>query len=1114
LRTITSRSTGGTIFSASIFASDFDDPPVSARDLRAGARASLRPVRAALFVLTAASASAQGTLEEDLRREDSASLARAARESGDPSRGALLFHRPDLSCASCHGAPPGEPVLGPDLARSAALDDPALVEALLSPSRTIRKGFEAVTIVTRIGLVVTGLVAEENAEAVALRDATAVGRTARIAVAEIVSRSPGKDSLMPVGLVNRLGSRQEFIDLLSYLREIGAKGPARALELAPDPSLLSPPLPEYEKDVDHAGMIASLDAASLSRGGVIYERLCASCHGTKDSPGSLPGALKFASGRFKGGSDPYSMYRTLTYGLGQMAAQTWMVPRQKYDVVHFIRESYLLELNPSAYFRVDASYFEKLPRGTSRGPEPLAIEPWVNADYGPSLMGTFEAGADGQNIAQKGIAVRLDPGPGGVSRGRFWALYEHDTLRVAAFWSGEKFIDWHSIHFDGRHGVHPRLAGRIHIQNPTGPGWGDPESGSFSDSRLRGRDSKPYGPLPREWARYRGLYHHGNRVLLSYSVGDTDVLEMPGVDARAETPVFTRTFRVGPRSRDLVLQVACRNIAQRDPASPALVQERIGSALAAFWELTGIVSPAPAGAEWVVDESGDLRLKLPRGPEALRFVVAVCEEADPAVARRLAESWDQRTAAVDPERWTRGGPPRWKETVTARVEAGSGDGAFSADVLAHPAANPWLCQVRFSGLDFFADGKSAALSTWDGDVWAVRGFDRPEGSLEWRRVASGLFQPLGLKVVGGAVYVACRDQIAVLRDLNGDGETDFYECFNSDHQVTEHFHEFAMGLETDAAGNFYYAKGARHALTALVPQHGTLLRVRRDGSRTEIVATGFRAPNGVCVNRDGSFFVTDQEGHWTPKNRINRVVEGGFYGNLWGYHEVKDAADSAMEQPLCWITNAMDRSPAELVWVPSGVWGPLAESLLSLSYGYGKVFVVPHEELGGKLQGGVCALPVPQFPTGVMRGRFHPVDGQLYLCGMYAWAGTQQQPGGFYRVRFTGRPVHVPLSLKARRGGMELRFSGALDRASAEKAMSYAVKAWSLKRSANYGSGHLGERKLAVAGAKLLPDGCTVFVEVPELAPVQCMEIRYALRAGGGEDVRGVVHNTVHALGE
>ena len=150
-------------------------------------------------------------------------------------------------------------------------------------------------------------------------------------------------------------------------------------------------------------------------------------------------------------------------------------------------------------------------------------------------------------------------------------------------------------------------------------------------------------------------------------------------------------------------------------------------------------------------------------------------------------------------------------------------------------------------------------------------------SIDRRRASPGGGSPRGCSSRWGsrssddAIYVCCRDQIVRLRDLNGDGETDFYENFNNDHQVTEHFHEFAMDLQTDAEGNFYYAKAARHGLPALVPHHGTLLKVSKDGSRTEILATGFRAPNGVCLNPDGTFFLSDQEGFWTPKNRINWV---------------------------------------------------------------------------------------------------------------------------------------------------------------------------------------------------------------------------------------------------
>lgn len=84
-----------------------------------------------------------------------------------------------------------------------------------------------------------------------------------------------------------------------------------------------------------------------------------------------------------------------------------------------------------------------------------------------------------------------------------------------------------------------------------------------------------------------------------------------------------------------------------------------------------------------------------------------------------------------------------------------------------------------------------AVCSWDGDVWIVDGLLKGD-QLSWQRI-SGLYQPLGLKIVDGKIHLTCRDQLAVLHDLNGDEEIDFFECLNNDHQVTEHFHEFAIG---------------------------------------------------------------------------------------------------------------------------------------------------------------------------------------------------------------------------------------------------------------------------------------------------------------------------------
>ncbi len=1016
------------------------------------------------------------TLSQQLLREKVEVLAKEARAQGDASRGAIVFYRAELSCVRCHTPGKEAARLGPDLAKIGKdTPDVHLIESILSPSKVIKKEYQTIAIATKTGKTVTGLVTEERGDAIVLRDAN--GMLFTIPRKDIDERLDTKISLMPEGLVNIL-SRQEFLDLTRYLTEIAAKGPERARELRPSASLFTTaPLPAYERDLDHAGLIRSLDGPSLKRGESIYVRVCANCHGTKDQPGSMPTSLRFAEGKLRNGAEPFRMYQTLTHGFGMMTPQTWMVPQQKYDVIHYIREAFLKPHNPSQYAKIDDGYLAALPKGTTRGPTPSNIEPWVMMDYGPSLMATLEVGNQG-NFAYKGIAMRLDNGPGGVSRGRHWMMFDHDTMRMAAAWTGEGFIDWNGINFNGRHAIHPRVNGEVRFANPVGPGWANPETGKFDDPRLCGRDDKPYGPLPRAWAQYRGLYHHGNQTILSYTVGDAKILESPAYETTTDGKViYTRTLNIGKSERDLVMRVA--------PVG-------IGAAV--------------VGKGTLAERDGFTLLRIPAAVTPVMLKVLSADEKPDALqafAKTVAPA-----ASLEP--FTKSGPKRWPEILKTQPIIGADTQAFAIDVLTHPASNPWNCQMRLTGFDFHADGRRAAVSTWDGDVWLVDGLGGKE--LTWQRIASGLFQPGGLKIVDGKIHVACRDQIVVLHDLNGDGETDYYECFNNDHQATEHFHEFAMGLQTDAAGNFYYARAARHALKALVPHHGTLLRVSKDGSKTDILATGFRAPNGVCVNPDGTFFLTDQEGFWLPKNRINLVEVGSYHGNFWGYHSVADSSDSAMAKPVCWITNAFDRSPAEMLWVTSDRWGPLKGSLLNFSYGYGKVFVVPHEKVGGDVQGGMCALPMPQFPTGVMRGRFHPADGQLYCCGLFAWAGNQTQPGGFYRVRYTGKAVHLPIGLNATKTGMKITFSGALDPKTASDPKSYAVQTWSLKRSAGYGSKHYDEKRANVTGAKVSADGKTVTLEIADMQPTWCMEIRYSLAGADGTTVKGVVHNTIHQM--
>ena len=170
--------------------------------------------------------------------------------------------------------------------------------------------------------------------------------------------------------------------------------------------------------------------------------------------------------------------------------------------------------------------------------------------------------------------------------------------------------------------------------------------------------------------------------------------------------------------------------------------------------------------------------------------------------------------------------------------------------------------------------------------------------------------------------------------------------------------------------------------------------------------------------------------------------------------------------------------------------------------------------MGEQMQGGMCELPLEQFPTGVMRGRFHPKDGQLYCCGMFAWAGNQQQPGGLYRVRYVGGSTDLPVSLRARTFGLELEFTDSLEEDSVVDPRNFAITSWDLKRTKNYGSDHYNERRLKVEKSKLSADGKTIRLTIPEIQPTWGMEIQYSLRSIDGRPVKGVIHNTIHRLAD
>ena len=179
----------------------------------------------------------------------------------------------------------------------------------------------------------------------------------------------------------------------------------------------------------------------------------------------------------------------------------------------------------------------------------------------------------------------------------------------------------------------------------------------------------------------------------------------------------------------------------------------------------------------------------------------------------------------------------------------------------------------------------------------------------------------------------------------------------------------------------------------------------------------------------------------------------------------------------------------------------------------GRLEVVFSDGDGDLAQGALCRLPIPDFPTGVMRGRIHPGNGQLYLCGLSAWAPSQtEQEGGFYRLRPTGHPAALPTGWKVIRGGIELTFSEPLAPGAAAEAARYVVKVWELRRSASYGSPRINEHALPVTRAEVLADPRQVRLTIPALAPATIIEISCRLQDAAGTEVNRVVTGTIHRV--
>jgi putative heme-binding domain-containing protein len=138
---------------------------------------------------------------------------------GDIQRGRELFTANKKAiCATCHSVQGQGGKIGPDLTKVGAIRAPIdLLEAIVFPSASFARGYEAYTVATVSGRVLSGIIARETPEEIFVVDTTRV--ETRVPRTEIESIDQSRVSIMPESMDTQLG-RQELADLVAFLQSL------------------------------------------------------------------------------------------------------------------------------------------------------------------------------------------------------------------------------------------------------------------------------------------------------------------------------------------------------------------------------------------------------------------------------------------------------------------------------------------------------------------------------------------------------------------------------------------------------------------------------------------------------------------------------------------------------------------------------------------------------------------------------------------------------------------------------------------------------------------------------------------------------------------------------
>ncbi len=442
--------------------------------------------------------------------------------------------------------------------------------------------------------------------------------------------------------------------------------------------------------------------------------------------------------------------------------------------------------------------------------------------------------------------------------------------------------------------------------------------------------------------------------------------------------------------------------------------------------------------------------------------------------------------------------PGKKKLVPVAAKGVPGDGQPLTGV--HPAfdlaqARPESFQPRIGGIDWLPDGRMI-VCCWEpmGGVYVLEGAETGDpAKIEVRRIAAGLAEPLGIRVVNGRIFVLQKQELTELIDRDGDGAIDEYRTVADGWGVTSNFHEFAFGL--------VFKDGAFYATLATAinpggasthpqnPDRGKVVKIDPDG-RYELIAHGLRTPNGIGLGVHGEIFVTDNQGDWLPVSKVVHVSPGAFFGSRSVDFEGTEGVPE--KPPVVWLPQGeIGNSPGEPGLLTFGPWrGQMLHADVTHG-GLKRVFV---EKVCGQYQGCVFRF-IQGLEAGINRWRQGP-DGALYVGGIGSsgnWGQTGKLKYGLQRLAYNGKSVFEMKAVRVKPNRtLEIEFTEPLANVSGDDPADYLVQQWWYEPTKSYGGPKKDVERLEVAGASVSKDRRKAWLRIPGLEEGHVVYLRLA----------------------